>query len=302
MSEPNTIQYQLPGLEQPAEIVVDRWGIPHIRARTRHDVFFVQGWQAARDRLWQLDIWRKRGLGMLAEDYGPGFVAQDRASRLFLYRGDMEREWAAYGTDEARSITEAFAAGINAWISLTESRPELLAPEFAATGTRPALWEAADVVRVRSHGRTRNVLSEVARAQIMAESDLATDLLRRSIEPQWTPMLPDGVDAAAIPPEVLDVFRLATNRVDFSPERLAAAPADAWRWAKVTDLGDVYRARIEQLDGRRNAHRDRAADPGERSASGTFTSVAAQHRAPDRARDRCDRRGRAGSSRRVAGS
>ncbi len=240
MSDPNIVEHHVPGLEQPAEIVIDRWGVAHIRALTRHDVFFVQGWQAARDRLWQLDIWRKRGLGMLAADFGPGFLAQDRASRLFLYRGDMDREWAAYGTGETRDITEAFAAGINAWIALTEAKPALLAPEFAATATRPAQWDAADVVRVRSHGRTRNVLSEVARAQVLARSDMATDLARRSIEPPWSPVMPEGIDLGTIPPDVLDVFKLATNRVDFSAERLAAASADAWRWSKVTDLGDVY--------------------------------------------------------------
>ena len=232
--------HAVPGLEQPAEIVVDRWGIPHIRAATRRDVFFVQGFNAGRDRLWQLDLWRKRGLGLLAADFGPGFLAQDRAARLFLYRGDMEAEWAAYGTTEARAITEAFVAGLNAWIGQTEARPELLAPEFAAMGTRPQRWKAADVVRIRSHALVRNVLSEVARAQVMARADARTDLARKAIEPAWTPIVPDGLDLASIPPEVLTVFKLATVAPDFSPERLAATLDDAWRWTGVTELGDVY--------------------------------------------------------------
>src|SRR5687768_9544136 len=48
------------GLAQPAELVVDRWGIPHIYAKSARDAFFLQGWNAARDRLWQIDLWRKR--------------------------------------------------------------------------------------------------------------------------------------------------------------------------------------------------------------------------------------------------
>ena len=87
----------VPGLEQPAEIAVDRFGVPHIQAENLTDLFFAQGFNAARDRLWQIDLWRKRGLGLLAADFGPGFLMQDRAARLFLYRGDMEAEWAAYG-------------------------------------------------------------------------------------------------------------------------------------------------------------------------------------------------------------
>ena len=77
------------GLGAPAEIIVDRWGIPHIYAASSRDAFFLQGWNAARDRLWQIDLWRKRGLGRLSASLGPAYVAQDRAARLFLYRGDM---------------------------------------------------------------------------------------------------------------------------------------------------------------------------------------------------------------------
>ena len=51
----------IPGLNAPASISVDRWGMAHIRAESNHDAFFVQGLIAARDRLWQIDLWRKRG-------------------------------------------------------------------------------------------------------------------------------------------------------------------------------------------------------------------------------------------------
>jgi penicillin amidase len=234
-----TLDFAVPGLEQPAEIAMDRWGIPHIRAASRADLFFVQGFEAARDRLWQLDMWRKRGLGRLAADFGPGFLAQDRAARLFLYRGDMDAEWAAYGTPEARAITEAFTAGINAWITLTEADPGLLPPEFAAMDTRPERWEPADVVRIRSHALVRNVLSEAARARILHRADPATALLRTALEPDVTPIIPEGLTLGEVPDAVLDVFRLATARLDISPDRLHAGMADAWRWTQVSDLGDV---------------------------------------------------------------
>ena len=230
----------VPGLNAPAKIVMDRWGIPHIRATTRHDVFFTQGFAVARERLWQLDLWRKRGLGKLAEDFGPGFLAEDRAARLFLYRGDMQAEWAAYGTQEAQTIADAFVQGINAWVAQTVADPGLLPPEFAATDTRPARWAPEDVVRIRGHGLVRNVLSEVARAQILARADKATDLVRRSLEPAWTVQVPDGLNVAEIPANVLEVFKLATVRLDFSPARMATNLDDAWKWTGVTDLGDVY--------------------------------------------------------------
>src|ERR687891_1813331 len=157
------------GLAAPVRIVIDRWGIPHIRAENLWDMFCAQGFNAARDRLWQIDLWRKRGLGLLAADFGPGYVAQDKASRLFLYRGDMRAEWACYG-DDGKAICEAFVRGINAYIDLLDTHPDWLPPEFVELGTRPAKWSAADVVRVRVHSWMRNALSEVARANVMARA------------------------------------------------------------------------------------------------------------------------------------
>ena len=53
--------YKVAGLSLPAEIIVDEWGVPHIYANDHYDVFFTQGFNAARDRLWQIDTWRRRG-------------------------------------------------------------------------------------------------------------------------------------------------------------------------------------------------------------------------------------------------
>ncbi|MCJ2053481.1 penicillin acylase family protein [Methylobacterium sp. J-070] len=240
--------YPLPGLEAPAEIRVDRWGLAHIRAGTTLDAFRAQGFNAARDRLWQLDLWRKRGLGLLAADFGPGYLAQDRAARLFLYRGDMAAEWAAYGPQDTKAIVTAFVDGLNAFVALTEARPELLPPEFALTATRPGRWQPEDVVRIRSHALVRNVLSEVARARVLARAEtraagLAADDLRKRISPPHDPVVPDGLDAADWPDDLLDEFRLATAAVGFTPERMAAAREDAWAWSKVDAHGAVTRDR-----------------------------------------------------------
>lgn len=238
--------YPLPGLDASVEIRLDRWGLAHIRAGTALDAFRAQGFNAARDRLWQLDLWRKRGLGLLAADFGPGYLAQDRAARLFLYRGDMAAEWAAYGPQDTRAIVAAFVAGINAYVALTEARPELRPPEFAVTDTRPALWQPEDVVRIRSHGLIRNVLSEVARARVLARAEsrsdgLAADDLRKRISPPHEPIVPDGFDAVDWPDDLLDDFRLATATVGFSPDRMAATRAEAWDWSKVDAHGAVTR-------------------------------------------------------------
>jgi penicillin amidase len=203
------------GLRAAAEIRIDQWGVPHIRAASQRDLFFVQGWNAARDRLFQIDLWRRRGLGQLAEVFGAGYVEQDKATRLFLYRGDMEQEWRSYsgkGTLEPKSVAEAFVAGINAYVDRVNADPEKLPWEFKRFDYRPARWSAEDVVRIRSHGLTRNVLSEVARARTACNASLADDALRFGLQPEVVPEWPEGLDPC-LPGAVLKVFQLATQAV-----------------------------------------------------------------------------------------
>jgi penicillin amidase len=222
-AEPAALAYTVEGLAQDAEILVDRWGVPHLYAHERYDVFFVQGFNAARDRLWQIDLWRKRGLGELARDFGPAYAEQDRASRLLLFRGEMRAEWLAYASDTKR-IVERFVAGVNAYVRLTRAQPELLPPEFALLGYQPSLWEASDVVRIRGHGLASNVVSEVARARAVSVAGLEVDAFRRALEPTWQTRVPDGLDPAAVPADVLKLYTLARAAVRFTPKLLRGEP------------------------------------------------------------------------------
>ena len=229
-SRPVVEARKVAGLAAPAEIRIDRWGVPHIYARSARDAFFLQGYNAARDRLWQIDLWRKRGLGLLAKDFGPDFAEQDRAARLFLYRGDMAAEWAAYGAS-AKSDTEAFVSGVNAYVDEILSGRRPLPREFRIAGTRPDRWAAEDVVRIRSHGLTRNAGMEATRAQILCKGGPGADRLFKKLEPDWNSKVPEGLDPCAIPANVLDDYNLATRGVKFDAarRRLAAeaSPPDS---------------------------------------------------------------------------
>lgn len=216
---------QLPGLSAPGEIVIDRAGIPHIYAANARDGFFLQGYAVARDRLWQIDLWRKRGLGRLAASFGPAFVAQDRAARLFLYRGDMAAEWAAYAPG-AKGWTQGFVAGINAFIAEVEAGRAPLPLEFAATATRPERWQADDVVRIRSNALASNLASEVARARALCGGDVKLEPLRRTIEPARPVTIPKGLDPCSIPEKLLDDYALGTGEVRLDGGTLVLAGLD----------------------------------------------------------------------------
>ena len=123
------------GIRQEVEILRDRWGVPHIYASTVHDLFFAQGYITARDRLFQIDLWRRTGTGKLAEVLGPSAVPRDLLARSVNFRGDWDAEWNAYGPG-VKEITRAFTDGINAYIQSLEGK---LPQEFQLAGYAPGL-------------------------------------------------------------------------------------------------------------------------------------------------------------------
>lgn len=207
--------YEVDGLAATAEILVDRWGIPHVYAQSEDDAFFVQGFNAARDRLFQMDLWRRRGLGLLSAAFGSAYVEQDTATRLFLFRGDMAAEWAAYdaaGAGGAQRICERFVAGVNAWIAHVDTHAEHLPWEFREFGYQPARWRADDVVRIRTHAMVRNAGSEATRAGVIAKAGLAADAIRMRLTPDWQTVVPEGLDVE-LPRGVLRAYNFATQPV-----------------------------------------------------------------------------------------
>lgn len=219
----STEEYSVSALEEPVEIVIDRWGVPHIHARSRSDVFVAQGFNAARDRLFQIDLWRRRGHGRLSEVLGPDYLEQDRANRLFLYRGDMADEWSAYavGTED---VVRSFTAGVNAYVAWAREDPSRLPPEFALYGYEPAFWDPSDAVRFRTHGLFYNVEQEVARARTLIAGGLEAELIRQAREPDDPLVIPEGIDLSVFTADVLRTYQLAFAPVDFTG---AASPSSA---------------------------------------------------------------------------
>jgi penicillin amidase len=78
---PDQEKLAAPGLTQPVTILKDHWGISHIYAKNEHDLFFAQGYNAARDRLFQFEMFRRRAEGTLSEILGPKELNRDIGAR-----------------------------------------------------------------------------------------------------------------------------------------------------------------------------------------------------------------------------
>lgn len=210
-------------VSEPVEIVRDTYGVSHIYAKNPRDLFFAQGYSAARDRLWQLDQWRRRGEGRMAEQFGARFVPADRAARLFLYRGDLEAEFASYHP-EGKAILTAFAAGINAFVDEAKADPAKLPIEFRLTGTEPGYWsETSSLIRI--YGLTRNLGTEVSLARRIAAVGLETTNALTVQEPADRPLqVPSGLDVSTITAAILADYNLARTGLPFRAEDFGRSP------------------------------------------------------------------------------
>jgi penicillin amidase len=204
------------GVREPVEILRDRWGVPHIYAKNTDDLFFAQGWITAKDRLFQIDLWRRTGTGKLAEVLGPTAVARDRIARLVRYRGDWTKEYESYAPDGRRIIT-AFANGINAYIkSLNGKRPL----EFRLGGYDPGLWTPEDVVaRVAGLGMTGNLTQEVNRSIEIANFGIVNTERFAPPDPFVHLTVPPGIDIKEITSAIIKDYQSAMGSARFPGEQ-----------------------------------------------------------------------------------
>jgi len=199
------------GLREPVEVLRDRWGIPHIYAKNTHDLFFAQGYVAAQDRMWQLEMWRRNGEGRLAEVLGDAYVTRDTFARLLAFRGNWDEELRKYHPD-GPVIFDAFARGVNA--SIQKALDENKIPvEFTIMGFRPQPVWTAKTVLTRMPGWTlsRNVSSEVQRALDVKAMGIDKVLELKPTDPEKRFTIPAGLNLDDIEPGILNVTREANN-------------------------------------------------------------------------------------------
>ncbi len=205
------------GLSQPVEIIKDHWGISHIYAQNQKDLFLAQGFNVARDRLFQLEIWRRQATGTLAEFLGPKALKKDIGSRLLKARVNFKEELNHYHPQGEEIIT-SFVQGINTYIDLSREKPELLPIEFGLLGIKPEHW-TPEVVISRHNGLFRNASRESAIARsvhILGEEAVRSLLNLQPGHPDLT--LHKGLNPDFLSPNILELYSASRSSIPFSPE------------------------------------------------------------------------------------
>ena len=154
-----TDSFQIQGISDEVEVLRDNYGINHIYANNQDDMFFMQGYLAAKDRLFQFEIWRRQATGTVSEVFGEEEIDRDIGTRLFKFRGDIKDELNHYHKDGFK-IVSSFVSGVNKYIEEVNSNPELLPIEFKVLGIKPDIW-TNEVVISRHQGLLGNIDQEL---------------------------------------------------------------------------------------------------------------------------------------------
>ena len=183
---------RLTGLNGDAEIIRDRWGVPHIYAADLHDLFFAQSFVHAQDRLFQMDFSRRLVAGRLAEVLGPQAVEADRWLRVLGLRRVAEKEVALIDV-ETRELMLAYAGGVNAYVDRGK-----LPLEFSLLRYRPERWQIADSlgwIKYMDWSLAANWEAELLRAQLIAQLGPERAAQLDAPYPPENPIaIPPGVD------------------------------------------------------------------------------------------------------------
>ena len=134
----------LPGLTEAVSVRYGAHAVPSISAGDLEDLARAQGWVLASERLWQMDLMRRLASGRLAEVFGANALAVDRYFRTVGLPEAARRGLTAL-EPRYRRLLQAYADGVNAWISAHSAGPPA---EYRISGVEPATWAPVDSLAI----------------------------------------------------------------------------------------------------------------------------------------------------------
>ncbi len=219
-------QMAFPGLGAPVEVLQDQYGVPSIYARDVEDVWFAAGVLHARDRLWQMELYRRVTLGRLSEVLGDDTIDIDKRF-LTLGLRDAARAEFDRAPQHVRVALQRYADGVNAYARrLVERRQQPL--EFQLLGFMPAKWEPLDslsIGRLLAWRLAENHQAELVRAAVASKFGPETALLLTGKYPANAPAILEGPR----PPALLDTSTSTDSSAVAVSESLTLVGATAAR-------------------------------------------------------------------------
>jgi penicillin amidase len=216
---------QLPGLPAgTAYVAFDSLGMPHIYADDVPTGLFVQGYETAKVRFWQMDAFRRVAEGRLSELFGALTLDMDIEMRtVFTTRDGRRLEQALWERleeegGELLASAQAYSDGINAWLDdLRNGRNgAVLPPEYSLVSVGPEDlddWHPRDslaIGRLQAYSLSETLGEELGAAERIAAlpDALLRDVFRSA----------PATDATVLP--------VATSPASVRTRQVAACPSE----------------------------------------------------------------------------
>jgi penicillin G amidase len=219
------LSFSIKGLISKVEVYKDQWGINHIYAKNQHDLFFTQGYCAAKDRLFQFEIWRRQATGTVAEILGARELKRDIGTRLFKYRGDLKKEYNHYHP-QGEAIIKAYTDGVNAYIEEAIAKPNLLPIEFKLLNILPGKW-TPEVVISRHQGLLGNISEELSIGRAVAKAGASKVKELMWFHPKEPNLNIDpSIDTASLNNNILELYHAYRKDIVFETADINKAEED----------------------------------------------------------------------------
>lgn len=132
------------GLNSEVHLYRDEYGVPHIVAPSEEEAYFAVGFVHAQDRLWQMELMRRAGMGRLAEVLGESALKIDKMFRtlgLWKHTHTLSAQLDAH----SRKLLERYAAGVN---TVIESHKGKYPIEFDVLNIAPEPWQVEHTILI----------------------------------------------------------------------------------------------------------------------------------------------------------
>lgn len=175
----------LKGLSAPVRVIRDEKGMAYVYADNMEDVIMSQGFIAAQDRLFSMELVRMISQGRLTEAFGDAAKATDIRMRTIGFYRNAQKHVELLDQRE-HALFQKYIDGINAFI---DNHGDEIHLKLKLAGIEPRKWEVADslaIVYYMGWGSSANLSGEII-SQLLIEKlgpEKAIDLFPLNINPE----------------------------------------------------------------------------------------------------------------------
>jgi penicillin amidase len=124
------------GLQSEVTVFRDEYGVPHLFASSDRDGYFAVGYTHAQERLWQMELIRRAGMGRLSEILGEPALVPDKMFRtLGIWR--LAKTITSTLDPRTRTALQDYADGVNSFIETHKGKYPV---EFDMLSIEPEPW------------------------------------------------------------------------------------------------------------------------------------------------------------------